>query len=211
MRASIHWTIPVRDSEGNPLRSIRAEPAPTREAWLLRAGACTAAMLTDAAGLRVPDHYVSVGFPRGGTSRWRHFGQCWDGARSRDQRPHLFVSPELSEPPRVLAVLLHEQIHAAVGPQAGHRGGFVRAARAVGFVRPWTHALTGNDLTKRLYALGSQLGPYPHAALKPASPERPGSRLRLWECACPVKVRVASDTFAAHCDDCRTPFVRQRA
>lgn len=35
-----------------------------------------------------------------------------------------------------------------------------------------------------------------------------GSRLRLYECECspPVKVRVASDAFAAHCDHCSSPF-----
>lgn len=38
-----------------------------------------------------------------------------------------------------------------------------------------------------------------------------GSRMRLWECACPrpVKVRVASDSFAAHCDECGTAFTRR--
>ena len=37
-----------------------------------------------------------------------------------------------------------------------------------------------------------------------------GSRLRLWECGCerPIKVRVASDTFAAHCDHCGEAFHR---
>lgn len=40
-----------------------------------------------------------------------------------------------------------------------------------------------------------------------------GSRLRLWECGCPkpVKVRVASDTFAAHCDECGSAFTRKAA
>ena len=38
-----------------------------------------------------------------------------------------------------------------------------------------------------------------------------GSRLRLWECECerPVKVRVASDDFRAHCDECESPFTRK--
>lgn len=38
-----------------------------------------------------------------------------------------------------------------------------------------------------------------------------GSRLRLWECACerPVKVRVASDDFRAHCDICEQEFTRK--
>lgn len=38
-----------------------------------------------------------------------------------------------------------------------------------------------------------------------------GSRLRLWECACPkpIKVRVASDDFKAHCDLCGGAFERR--
>ncbi len=38
-----------------------------------------------------------------------------------------------------------------------------------------------------------------------------GSRLRLWECQCdkPVKVRIASDDFQAHCDKCEQPFERK--
>jgi len=38
-----------------------------------------------------------------------------------------------------------------------------------------------------------------------------GSRLRLWECECarPVKVRVASDDFRAHCDECGSAFARK--
>ncbi len=37
-----------------------------------------------------------------------------------------------------------------------------------------------------------------------------GSRLRLWLCACekPVKVRVSSDEFKAHCDVCHEAFKR---
>ena len=40
---------------------------------------------------------------------------------------------------------------------------------------------------------------------------RPGSRLRLWECKCvpPVKVRVASDSFAAKCLVCGREFEQQ--
>lgn len=40
-----------------------------------------------------------------------------------------------------------------------------------------------------------------------------GSRLRLWECECPrpVKVRVASDDFQAHCDACGAAFTRKGA
>jgi len=100
-----------------------------------------------------------------------------------------------------------------LGSKAGHRGEFVKAAKAVGFLRPWAKTLTGRDLLSRINTLAKELGPYPHAALKPPNRRRPGpgSRLRLWECACPVKVRVASDAFAATCDVCRRPFVRRGA
>lgn len=181
----------------------------TREDWLLQAARHTAALLKEATGLEVPEHYVSVGFPKGARSRWKALGQCWDAAQSRDKRPHLFVSPVLSVVPQVLAVLLHEQIHAAVGPEAGHRGNFAKAARAVGLVRPWTKALMGNGLFLRVHALGPQLGPYPHAPLKVRKERRTGSRYRLWECGCPMKARVASDTFPVHCDVCGEPFVKR--
>lgn len=38
-----------------------------------------------------------------------------------------------------------------------------------------------------------------------------GSRLRLYTCECepPVRVRVASDAFRAHCDHCSAPFTRE--
>jgi len=35
-----------------------------------------------------------------------------------------------------------------------------------------------------------------------------GSRQRLWVCACPVRVRVASDDFQATCTRCGTAFTR---
>jgi hypothetical protein len=36
-----------------------------------------------------------------------------------------------------------------------------------------------------------------------------GSRLRLWQCSCGVKVRVASDDFRATCERCATSFNRK--
>lgn len=181
----------------------------TREGWLVQAGRHTASLLKQATGLDVPEHHVSVGFPRGAQSRGGALGQCWDGALSRDGQPQLFVSPIIGETAQVLAVVLHEQIHAIVGSRAGHRGDFVKVARAVGFVRPWTRALPGGHLALSLNEIIAELGTFPHPPLEPPFGPRPGSRLRLWQCGCPVKVRVASDDFAAHCDVCLGAFVRQ--
>jgi hypothetical protein len=112
---------------------------------------------------------------------------------------------------QVLAVLIHEQIHAAVGPEAGHRGPFARAARAAGLERPLTKTLMGRQLLLRVHALAAKLGPYPHAALKPQKRKRVGSRYRLWRCHCGQKARVASDNFAAYCARCWRLFERPDA
>lgn len=74
----------------------------------------------------------------------------------------------------------------------------------------------------RTYGLGGLAGLFANVKLKPCSAgvgtkggtsrgTGSGSRLRLWECSCerPVKVRVASDNFQAHCDVCEQPFTRQ--
>lgn len=180
----------------------------TREDWLTQAGAETAQLLSDRAGVKVPSLYVSVGFPRGSRGKRRAVGQCWPGTLSADKRPHVFVCPSQNDAVTVLGILVHEQIH-AVFPDAGHKGEFVKAARAVGLQKPWTATTVGEDLTLRLNDIVGRLGAYPHAALAVLSKEKKGSRLRLWECACPVKVRVASDTFNAVCGDCESPFERQ--
>lgn len=202
-----------RRSRGATLVNLRqpgANDSMTREEWLTQAEPSTAAILKERTGLVVPPGYISVGFPKGARSRMRAVGQCFSGALSADRRPHLFVSPTEGDAATVLAIVLHEQIHAAVGPELGHRGEFVRVARAVGFMKPWAGTRPGPELMSRLNTLARKtLGPYPHAALTVAPRKGPGSRLRLWECECGVKVRVASDQFRAMCHDCGEDFERQ--
>lgn len=74
----------------------------------------------------------------------------------------------------------------------------------------------------RTHGLGGLAGLFAGITLKPCSAgigtkggksrgTGSGSRLRLWECECerPVKVRIASDDFQAHCDRCGTAFARK--
>lgn len=180
----------------------------TRERWLVRGAEELGVILKKAAGVDAPPSHVSVGFPKGPHGRGRAIGQCWNGALSEDGRAHLFVSPELGAPTRVLDVLLHEVIHAAVGTECGHRGAFAKAARAVGLVRPWTATTAGPELQARLEAVAARLGAYPHSVLAVLSKPRPGSRLRLFECECGVKVRAGRDELRATCDDCGSKFER---
>lgn len=158
---------------------------------------------------------VSCGFPSRGGER-RTLGQCFSAKVCEDGRPQVFVSPRLAESVEVLGVLLHELIHAAVGVEYKHGKKFSQAARKVGLVRPWKATTVGVTLRPVLEWFVALYGTYPHAAiqLKPiqressVAEERPGSRLRLYECGChpPVKVRVASDHLQARCLRCDNLF-----
>jgi hypothetical protein len=184
----------------------------TREAWLQAAAELTGKLLRAApngCAATVPVFHVSVGFPKGHHGRGRAIGQCWDGSSSKDGACHVFVCPTLPTAAEVLPTLLHEQIHATVGCAEKHRGAFAKTMKAVGMVKPWTQSNPGPELFEKLRLIAEELGPYPHAALKAPIRGKVGSRLRLYECDCPVKVRVARDDFNARCEDCGELFKRR--
>jgi len=138
----------------------------TREAWLREAALSLNVLLER----YVPDFplgltalAVSTGFPKGGRKR---IGECWSrGCAADGQTHHVFISPELDDVIAVLATLLHEMVHAAVGTDQKHKGEFVKAARAVGLEKPWTATTPGARLLHELMSIASDLGPYPHVKL----------------------------------------------
>lgn len=94
-------------------------------------------------------------------------GQCWSPKSSTDETTEMFICPTQSDPVRVLDILLHEMIHAAVGVEEGHKGNFRKMALDFGLRGKMTatYAEEGSDLHKRLMKLASSLGQYPHSAL----------------------------------------------
>lgn len=180
----------------------------TREAWLVAACPSLGEIIREA-GAECPPVAVSIGFPRGRGGASTRIGQCWAGHLAADGQPAIFVSPILDDPVRILDVLLHELIHAAVGLEHGHRGHFAAVAKACGLVGKPSATTAGEGLKLRLNTIADALGPLPHAALTVEDTVRPGSRLRLYECECGVKVRVASDAFDATCNHCGELFVRR--
>lgn len=169
-------------------------------------------------GSPLPDRIrVSCGF----TSRPRRaLGQCWADWVSRDNSWEIFIAPLLDSPVEVLAVLVHELVHAAVGIAAGHRGPFKHLALALGLVGPMRSTTAGPELTERLNALSSLLGPYPHAELNPfargpkspaGTPPQPstgprpetGSRLKRISCPrCGYVVRTSRKWIAVGLPTC---------
>jgi hypothetical protein len=178
----------------------------TREEWLQTATSQLRPMFQDA-GKPLPDHvHISIGF----ASKRKRIGECWSQSASADARHHIFLSPIHANDLALLETLVHELCHAALPPKTGHRKPFQRLASAVGLTAPWTSTGSTPELVERLNALIQSIGPSPHATLRADQlPKKQSTRLRLFECGCGVKVRVARNEFHATCDDCGESFSRK--
>lgn len=136
----------------------------TREQWLTAAVEKMRRLLKEH-DVDMPEKWqVSCGFPK---SRSKAIGQCWSGSCTEDGTHHMFICPSLAKATRVLDVLLHEMIHAAVGTECGHKGKFRIIAKAVGLTGKMTATVCeeGSALHDKLVGIATTLGDYPHSAL----------------------------------------------
>ncbi len=143
----------------------------TREQWLAAATEKLDSVLA-AVELKRPEKLqLSVGFPKTGAGSTKTaIGQCWSPEMTADGTVHIFICPTMSSSLLVLAVLLHELVHAAVGHECGHRGPFHRAMRKLGYTGRVTHT-SEEELTDELKAslneIIAALPAYPHSAIQP--------------------------------------------
>jgi uncharacterized damage-inducible protein DinB len=159
-------------------RTLALEYVQTREQWLERA----AALMRERLIPQLQRHRcrVSCGWPhKAAVARTaRRVGECWFPQHSTDHTSHnLFISPALQDPVEVLQTLAHELVHVAAGPNTGHKGAFVKIAKAIGFKAPWTSTPATLDLIGRLNGLVVNLGPYPHAAIDKSGRKKQGTRM----------------------------------
>jgi hypothetical protein len=161
-----------------------------REGWLAKAIDLLRPTFNEAA-YPLPDKvHISVGFPskRALSSKNRVVGQCWSSV-SPDGMPHIFISPVLVTHVEVLAVLIHELIH-AYGIH-DHKKDFAAAHAKFGLVGKPTQSDPGPELVGRLNILAEQLGPYPHPSFDIVKMEqerkKQTTRLLKAECAGPLE------------------------
>lgn len=134
--------------------------------------------------LKVKDVHVSFGIPHGTKNA---IGQAWHPKKSEDGKSHIFICPSLTEPSRILDVLVHELIHAYVGIEHGHKGAFKKVAKAAGLTGKMTATTAGPELERILGAIVKHLGELTHAGLdKSASTgaKRQKNRHLKLECPC---------------------------
>lgn len=154
----------------------------TREAWLTHAVELLRPMFDEQGAANFPSLRVSCGFPKGGR---KAIGQAWHAESSKDNSVELFISPTLDDPLRVLDVLMHELVHAIVGPGVGHRGPFRKLAKSLGLEGKMTATVASEVLKDKLAHLCGPLGKYPHAQLRPGmSTTKQTTRMLKLECDC---------------------------
>ena len=137
---------------------------------------------------------VSCGFPSKSAlaSTKRRIGECWGVESSEDQSYQVFISPLLKESIEVLATLVHELVHCAVGIECKHRGRFPKVAKTIGLEGKMTQTIAGEALVVRLKQLIETLGDYPHARLmatnKPKTQTTRMLKVVCKECGCVVRM-----------------------
>lgn len=105
-----------------------------------------------------PDLTLHVGFP----ARFvKHTSLDCLGCCNHRPSLQIFISPTLTHPLKVLAVLAHELIHASLGWGHDHDEVFEKAAQELGFVGEMDAASPGPELTNRLNEISNTLGSYP--------------------------------------------------
>lgn len=143
-------------------------PAKNREEWLQQLVELLRPFFKEQTGKDLPAKiHVSCGWPskKAMVMKKRAVGQCFPKRMSKGEFNEIFISPVVTEPVEVGAILLHELVHAADDCLNGHKGPFVALAKASGLTRPWTSSVPGDGLQSVLQGLTSQLGPYPHSCL----------------------------------------------
>ena len=139
----------------------------------------------------VPDKLrASCGWPSksGLAKKKRRIGEAWSAKCSGDETFEIFISPVLKDGRPVLATLVHEIVHCAVGVEAGHKGPFKRIALAIGLEGKMTETVAGEGLLKRIDEIIAQVGPYPHAELRSSNADKKQTCRQLKvickECGC---------------------------
>ena len=153
-----------------------------REAWLTTAARALAEWFSEVEDAEVPPFRVSVGWPGGRGPKSSVRGQCWPTCSAEDGVAQIFISPTQVDTETTLGILLHEMIHAVDDCASGHRGNFVRIAKALGFVSKYTSSTNRTDeLTERLQGLAERLGDFPSAAIVTGraadTPAKQGTRM----------------------------------
>jgi SprT-like family len=135
-----------------------------RDLWLARAVHQLRPVI-EACGLRLPSLVtVKAGLTHDSAGGSQHaLGECWPSRTTSFGAPGIVINRCVHDGVTVLAVLVHELIHAAADCQDGHGEWFKAWARAIGLEGPVPSTHAGPRLRRQLQAINRGLGGYPGA------------------------------------------------
>lgn len=143
-------------------------------------------------GYEIPELVkVSCGF--GPHAPRKTEGTCFEAANCVDGVKQIYISPELSDSLKVLDVLTHELIHAALEDGDEHKKPFKQACKKLGLEGPAKQAYAGDELKKHLESLLEQsefndllLPTYPHSKVTFTQAEDKPQTSRMHKLVCPA-------------------------
>ena len=123
---------------------------------------------------------ISIGFT-GSRSGLKALGAAWHKDVSTDGTCEIFIAPHVQTQQDILAVLVHELVHAC--GYMGHGKDFRRVAIGVGLTGKMTSTVATDALKERLNAIIAEIGQFPGAALNPTSPtKKQSTRMLKMQC-----------------------------
>lgn len=138
----------------------------TREEWL-NALIDEARPMFDEAGYPLPKIIRAAVCPPRGKSK--AIGVCWSSTCSTDGGREIWVDAGLNDALRIADTLVHELCHAALPDEVGHKGPFVKLARAMHLEGKPTET-TGGEAFKEVWGpIIERVGPYPGAGFQGTS------------------------------------------
>jgi len=178
----------------------------TREAWLETAIKKLIPVFKKAGYIIPKNIKVSCGWPSGKVGKT--LGECWSPNCSKSKSHEIFIAPTLErvhDPVGVVAILIHELIHAAVGIECGHKAVFKRAMKQIGLEGKAKATNANKELCAEIKTITKILGPYPHRSMVPGSRVIKTQTTRYIKVGCPNCEYICRVT-RVHLDNAGAPY-----
>lgn len=166
-----------------------------REGWLRAAGDEFRKWILQVAGIEVPDCRISIGY--GGVNYEKRVrGVCWHRDCDGGGLNQIFITPTIDDTATILAILLHELVHAALNsvddPKWNHHGGkFAEYATRMGLCAPFTTATPDVPTLAQFMVIAAELGDFPHRALN--VPDRAQIQQKVDPAGQPIRITSGGD------------------
>jgi hypothetical protein len=176
----------------------------SREHWLnVAADIMINELITPVVEITPPLIRYSLTAPKStGNKKNSILGECWNRVASSDGYNEIFITANMDNSLEILAVLLHEQLHAFDNNESGHGAPFQKLCRLTGLVggnngrskNSYTCTVASEPLKIALQAIIDRIGNIPHAAMNTALSGKPKQKNRqlLVKCdKCEFKFRAS--------------------